>query len=355
MNNTSTTLEIWQKTMLHTIHARFVLLKWFHPSREFGIFARWVRVKHGRSADDVSPAYAAILHCPLYESSFWTSTEVYETSQNHKNCRRSLRVRQGGSIDRRRHHKLISSSCLCVRWGSSPSVCLFVCWTAAMFAAVRRQTLRQTDFIVSTPWPRLHGSRHVTSAWRIHRGGRLGRKIFLNVSENKSRDRKLSISYSILVVRLLCWMAISKVSRTFWPSKSELVSTASHWNILAGLDDFACVILDSRGCTLCTNFYIFGIRENALTITQAQREPAPPLGAQPPDPFPPMHDLLNPPLHAGSFRHRLHCNRLDIKFRPRCCPLVGQFAYSSPCWVTLAFFTWPIFLATVCVQTRRHP
>ena len=171
MNNTSTTLEIWQKTMLHTIHARFVLLKWFHPSREFGIFARWVRVKHGRSADDVSPAYAAILHCPLYESSFWTSTGVYETSQNHKNRRRSLRVRQGGSIDRRRHHKLISSSCLCVRWGSSPSVCLFVCWTAAMFAAVRRQTLRQTDFIVSTPWPRLHGSRHVTSAWRIHRGG----------------------------------------------------------------------------------------------------------------------------------------------------------------------------------------
>ena len=185
-------------------------------------------------------------------------------------------------------------------------------------------------------------------------GGRLGRKIFSNVSENKSRDRKLSISYSILVVRLLCWMAISKVSRTFWPPKSELVSTASHWNILAGLDDFACVILDSRGCTLCTNFYIFGIHENALTITQAQREPAPPLGAQPPDPFPPMHDLLNPPLHAGSFRHRLHCNRLDIKFRPRCCPLVGQFAYSSPCWVTLAFFH-VAYISGHCVCANTTP
>jgi len=32
---------------------------------------------------DVSPAYAAALSSPVYESSFWTSKQVCETSHNH--------------------------------------------------------------------------------------------------------------------------------------------------------------------------------------------------------------------------------------------------------------------------------
>ena len=39
-------------------------------------------------------------------------------------------------------------------------------------------------------------------------------------------------SNSVPAVRLLCRTAISKVLRTFWPPKSGLVSTASHWTSL---------------------------------------------------------------------------------------------------------------------------
>ena len=40
---------------------------------------------HGRSAADLSPAYAAALPRTLYQSSFWTIKEIYETSYNGVN------------------------------------------------------------------------------------------------------------------------------------------------------------------------------------------------------------------------------------------------------------------------------
>ena len=59
-------------------------------------------------------------------------------------------------------------------------------------------------------------------------------KIFWNVSERKSSNWKLSLIPSMSSA--YCRVALSKVLRTFLPSKSGLVSTASLWNILGGLD-----------------------------------------------------------------------------------------------------------------------
>ena len=44
----------------------------------------------GRSTAVVSPAYAATLPYLVYESSFWTSIEVYETSQSWDHVTRML-------------------------------------------------------------------------------------------------------------------------------------------------------------------------------------------------------------------------------------------------------------------------
>jgi len=63
--------------------------------RELDIFARSNSAQlllHGCSAADVSLAFAALssLRRPVYESSFWASTELYETSRNLSRAPRQL-------------------------------------------------------------------------------------------------------------------------------------------------------------------------------------------------------------------------------------------------------------------------
>ena len=43
----------------------------------------YTAVTNGRSATNARPSYAAILPHSIYESSSWTSKEVYETFHNH--------------------------------------------------------------------------------------------------------------------------------------------------------------------------------------------------------------------------------------------------------------------------------
>jgi len=56
----------------------------FLPDQSLLNFSTSAQLLHGCSVAHDSPAYAVILSRPVYESSFFTSKEIYETSDSRR-------------------------------------------------------------------------------------------------------------------------------------------------------------------------------------------------------------------------------------------------------------------------------
>ena len=81
----------------------------FSPDQSVLSFRSSAQLLHGRSAADLSPAYVgrSTLPRPVYESSFWTSKEIYETSHSRRWAQQRLQSRNSGTIKRDDERRLL--------------------------------------------------------------------------------------------------------------------------------------------------------------------------------------------------------------------------------------------------------